>query len=112
MVVAYRGVGDRGAGFSRVASRCLFDPLMSRRSDDREGNIFREDTFNPHVADLRNFYKVESWSKDGMHIIGMRYAGNNLEKAYEVFRAIARKGQRSRLTIRQRTRVVAEWPTK
>ena len=47
-----------------------------------------------------------------MHITGMLYVGNNLKKAYEIFNAFAKKRPRTRLTIRQRTRVIAEWPIK
>jgi hypothetical protein len=34
-------------------------------------------------ADDRNFYKLEKWTKDGLKIERMLYAGNNLEKARE-----------------------------
>jgi hypothetical protein len=40
-----------------------------------------EHTDDPVCADDRNFYKVEAWSRDGMHIIALLYAGNNLVKA-------------------------------
>ena len=71
-----------------------------------------EETDDPHYADARNFYTVQTWTKDGYHLTGMLYAGNNLEKAHEVFRAFAKKRPRSRITIRQRARVIAEWPQK
>ena len=71
-----------------------------------------EETDDPNHADDENFYKVETWSKDGEHVTGMFYAGSKLHRAYEVFHSFARKRPRARLTIRQRTRVIAEWPTK
>ena len=44
-----------------------------------------EETDNPLRADDRNFYKVEKWTKDGLHITELLYAGNDLEKAREIF---------------------------
>ena len=44
-----------------------------------------EETENPLRADDRNFYKVEKWTKDGLHVEAMIYAGNNLDKARELF---------------------------
>jgi hypothetical protein len=40
----------------------------------------REETDDPLYPDRRNFYKVERWNKDGLHIEEM-LAGNNLDKA-------------------------------
>jgi hypothetical protein len=82
---------------------------MSQSSPD-QGNIFAEETFDPKYADERNFYKLEIWSKDGQHLTGMLWAGNKLEKAHELFNAFAKKRPGSHVIIRQRTRVIAEWP--
>ena len=71
-----------------------------------------DETDDPHYADARHFYTVQTWTKNGRHLTEMLYAGNNPEKACEVFRAFAKKRPRSRITIRQRTRVIAEWPSK
>jgi hypothetical protein len=38
------------------------------------------------------------------------YAGNNLEKAREIFAEAIRHRPRIRLTIRQRARVLEQWP--
>jgi len=38
------------------------------------------------------------------------YAGNNLDKAREVFAAAIKHRPRIRLTIRQRTQVLEQWP--
>jgi hypothetical protein len=64
-------------------------------------------TDNPLLADDRNYYKVEKWTKDGAKVDRMLYAGNNLEKAREVFAAAIKHRPRIRLTIRQRTRAGA-----
>jgi hypothetical protein len=69
-----------------------------------------EETLNPLKADDRNFYKVEKWTKDGTKVDRMLYAGSNLDKAREVFAAAIKHRPRIRLTIRQRTHVLEQWP--
>ena len=69
-----------------------------------------EETNDPLVADVNNFYKVEKWMRDGTKVDSLLYAGNNLDKAREVFHSAIRRRPRIRLTIRQRTRVLDEWP--
>jgi hypothetical protein len=69
-----------------------------------------EETDNPQRADDRNFYKVEKWTKDGAKIARLLYAGNNLEKARKLFAEAIKHRPRIRLTIRQRTRVLEQWP--
>ena len=44
-----------------------------------------EETNDPLVADVRNFYKVEKWTRDGMKVDSLLYAGNNLDKARRIF---------------------------
>ncbi len=39
-----------------------------------------EETDDPHYADRRNFYKVEKWSRDGLRVMMLLYAGSNLDK--------------------------------
>jgi hypothetical protein len=68
-----------------------------------------EETDNPLHADERNFYKVEKWTRDGMRVDSLLYAGNNLTEAQEIF-ANAVKRPSIRITIRQRTRVLQRWP--
>ena len=46
---------------------------MSKWSDD--------ETDQPLIADDRNFYKVEKWTKDGSKVDHMLYAGSSLDKA-------------------------------
>jgi hypothetical protein len=70
-----------------------------------------EETNNPPLlADDRNFYKVEKWTKDGGKVDRMLYAGTNLAKAQAIYFAEIKHRPRIRLTIRQRTRVWQEWP--
>jgi hypothetical protein len=69
-----------------------------------------EETDEPLIADNRNFYKVEKWTKDGSKIERMLYAGSNLDKAREVFAAAIYHRPRIRLTIRQRLLVLEQWP--
>jgi hypothetical protein len=40
----------------------------------------------------------------------MLYAGNNLEKARRIFERTTKQRPRIRLTMRQRMRVLDEWP--
>jgi hypothetical protein len=74
------------------------------------GDLFREETDDPLVADRRNFFKIELWTRNGLHIERLLFAGNSLDKAREVFAAFTKKRPRARLTIRQRNRVMDEWP--
>jgi hypothetical protein len=52
---------------------------------------------------------VEKWTKAG-RIERMLYAGSNLDKARQIFGAAVKHRPRIPLTIRQRTRVLEEWP--
>jgi len=69
-----------------------------------------EETNEPLIADDRNFYKVEKWTKDGSKVERMLYAGSNLDKAREVLVAAIKHRPRIRLTIRQRSLVLEQWP--
>jgi hypothetical protein len=64
-----------------------------------------EETDSPLVADGRNFYKVEKWTRNGT-IDRMLCFGNNLGRAQHA----VKHRPRIRLTIRQRTRVLQSWP--
>jgi hypothetical protein len=63
-----------------------------------------EETNDPLVADVRNFYKVEKWTRDGSKVDSLLYAGNNLDKAREIFAKAIKHRPRISLTIRQKTR--------
>jgi hypothetical protein len=67
-----------------------------------------EETDDPLYADRRNFYKVEKWRRDGKRIDSLIYAGNSLRKARLIFLRMTERRPR----IRQRTRVLEEWPRK
>jgi hypothetical protein len=69
-----------------------------------------EETDNPLLADDRNFYKVEQWTKDDQRVTRMLWAGNSLDKARAIFNAEAKRRPRGRYTIGQRSRVLAKWP--
>lgn len=73
-------------------------------------NWSAKETDDPNYADDRNFYKVERWSKDGLHVIDLLYAGDDLEKAREIFDAAKKSRPGRPYTIRQRIRVLANWP--
>jgi hypothetical protein len=60
-------------------------------------------TDDPVVADVRNFYKVELWTRDDC-IERMLFAGTSLDKARALFADYARRRPAARLTIRQRSR--------
>jgi hypothetical protein len=69
-----------------------------------------EETDEPLIADHRNFYKVEKWSRDGQRIVEMVFAGSSLDKARRIFERMVKHRPRIRLTIRQRTRVLQQHP--
>jgi hypothetical protein len=53
----------------------------------------------------------QKWTKDGTKVDRMLFAGNNLEKAKDIFAEAIKHRPRIRLTIRQRTRVLQRrWP--
>ena len=61
-------------------------------------------------ADRRNFYKVEKWSRDGLRVELILYTGSSLDKAQRIFAQIVKQRPGIRLTVRQRMRVLDEWP--
>jgi hypothetical protein len=69
-----------------------------------------EQTDDPLHADRRNFYKVEKWSRDGLRVELMLYAGSSLDKARRIFAQIVKQRPGIRLAVRQRMRVLDEWP--
>ncbi len=42
-----------------------------------EDDISHEETTDPLVADARNFYKVEQWTRDGTKVDSLLYAGKS-----------------------------------
>lgn len=67
-----------------------------------------EETDDPRIADDCNFYKVETWTKDWAHLEGLLWAGNSLDKARAEF--VAAVNERPWVTLRQRARVLDQWP--
>ena len=61
------------------------------------------------IADHRNFYKVEQWSRDGQRVERMLFAGNSLDRARAIFKAEIRRRPRGHYTIWQRSRVLDQW---
>jgi hypothetical protein len=45
-----------------------------------------EVTDPPLLAEDPNFHKVERWTRDGLHITDLLYAGNDVEKAQDLHR--------------------------
>ena len=86
--------------------------MMSKGWSDEEIEWSDEETENLLYADDRNFYKLEKWTKDGTKIERMLYTGNNLDKARKLFAEAVKHRPRIRLTIRQLTRVLQQWPQK
>jgi hypothetical protein len=83
---------------------------MLQRRDRALSEWSAEQTDDPLYADDRNFYKVEAWSRDGMRLDALLYAGSSLDMAREIFVTTVKHRPRIRLTIRQRTRVLQQWP--
>ena len=40
-----------------------------------------EETDEPLIADHRNFYKIEKWSRDSRRVTVLLFAGSSLDKA-------------------------------
>jgi hypothetical protein len=57
-----------------------------------------EETDEPLLADHRNFYKVEKWSRDGQRVARLLFAGNSLDRARAIFQAEIRRRPRDRYT--------------
>ena len=62
-----------------LAPRVDLDPA-SRRPVRPMSDWSDEETDDPLVADVRNFYKVEKWTRDDTKVDSLLYAGNNLNK--------------------------------
>ncbi len=73
-------------------------------------DAFHEETTDPLVADARNFYKVEKWTRDGTKVDSLLYAGNSLGRARSVFEQAIKHRPRIHVTIRQQTRVLDQYP--
>jgi hypothetical protein len=65
-----------------------------------------EGTDDPLLADDRNYYKVEKSILDRLKVDRLL----DLGRAQEIFAKAIKYRPRIRLTIRQRTRVLQQWP--
>jgi len=68
------------------------------------------ETDDPDIADARNYYKVEKWDADELHVLALLHASNDLSRAREVFAAEKKRRPRGRYTLRQGIRVLERWP--
>lgn len=68
------------------------------------------ETIDPTIADQLNYYKVEKWTKDATKVDRLLYAGDDLEKARDVFAQAVKHRPRIILTIRQQSHVLDWWP--
>jgi hypothetical protein len=87
-------IGDRKITFDLVGETVFVDD---------------ETTDDSVIADIRNFYKVELWTRDD-RVERMLFAGTSLGKARSIFADYARHRPAARLTIRQRSWVLERWP--
>jgi hypothetical protein len=62
-------------------------------------NLPDEETDEPLLANTRNYYKVEQWTKANW-VERMLYAGSNLAKAQAIYFAEIKHRPRIKLTIR------------
>jgi hypothetical protein len=66
-----------------------------------------QETSDPVEADRRNFYKVEQWTRNGLHIERLLWAGNSIDTAREKFDAAVKRRPAGKYTIRQLALVLA-----
>ena len=58
-------------------------------------DLFQEEADGPLVADRRNFFKLELWTRDGRHVERLLFAGNSLDKAHALFASYGKKRPRA-----------------
>jgi hypothetical protein len=75
-----------------------------------ETDFGAETTTDRDYANQRMFYKVELWTKDDQRVERLLHAGNRIDAARAVFNAAIKQRPGGRYTIRQRCRVVEQWP--
>jgi hypothetical protein len=69
-----------------------------------------QETDNPDRADTLGWFKVELWSRDNQRAEHLIWAGNRIDTARLKFATAVKHRPRGRYTIRQRDRVLKEWP--
>ena len=75
-----------------------------------ETDFGAETTTDSDYANVRYFFKVELWTKDDQRVERLLHAGNRIDAARAVFNAAIKHRPGGRYTIRQRCRVVEQWP--
>jgi hypothetical protein len=78
---------SRAKKSARATARKV-DGLLLPSTDD----AFHEETTDPLVADARNFYKVEKWTRDGTQVDSLLYAANSLGREYSSVRSSTDRG--------------------
>jgi DNA-binding LacI/PurR family transcriptional regulator len=63
-----------------------------------------------NVAKLPELLRKQLWTKDDQRVARLPHAGNRIDEARAVFNAAVRHRPRGRYTIRQRCRVLEQWP--
>jgi hypothetical protein len=77
----------RAGDSADVIARHRIPPHMQKRRAAHRlvSDWSDEETDEPLIADHRNFYKVEKWSRDGQRVERMLFAGNSLDRARAIF---------------------------
>ena len=75
-----------------------------------ETDFGAETTTDSDYANVRYFFKVELWTKDDQRVERLLHAGNRIDAARAVFNAAIKHRPGGRYTIRQRGRVLEQWP--
>ena len=74
------------------SNRARGDGLAGGMPDSPTDAAFHEETTDPLVADARNFYKVEKWTRDGTQVDSLLYAANSLGREYSSVRSSTDRG--------------------
>ena len=101
---------DPGDGLFCVPLAWCFSGVARSRRDNlrRSADELRADLAGAEKALIE--FGEATWTKDGSKVDHMLYAGSNLDKAQAVFAEAIKHRPRIRLTIRQRSLVLEQWP--
>jgi hypothetical protein len=110
LIVEPDGTPQRFLAITRVMGTAEAAIKLAKEAIDRGDQRKAGRAARLPEADCSDPYTLEKWTKDGAKVDGVLYAGNNLDKARELFQQAIKHRPRIRLTIRQRTRVLEQWP--
>jgi hypothetical protein len=101
--------------FPRIAEAIEALPVRSCVVDGEaivcdDGGLAVFDLVRGHATNARAVLCAFEWTRDGSKVDHMLYAASNLVKAREIFAAAIKHRPRIRLTIRQRSQVLEQWP--